>query len=48
MTTNNWVRRDASQLQSLLGFRTERIIVGLSAPHNGFCHKVVAALIPRA
>jgi hypothetical protein len=48
MATNGWGRRDAAQLQSILGFRTDRLVIGLSAPHNGFCHKVVASLIPRA
>ncbi|MCA1691076.1 MAG: hypothetical protein LC733_02340 [Actinobacteria bacterium] len=33
-------------VQRLLGFRTRRLLVMLTPPENGYCHKVVAALLP--
>ena len=34
-------------LAHLLGNRPSRVVVALSAPHGGYCYKVVAGLLPK-
>jgi hypothetical protein len=41
------VRYERGDLQRLLGYRIGRVLVALTAPHDGYCYKVVAALLPR-
>jgi hypothetical protein len=39
-------RITGAPLAELLGFVPRRVLVALSAPHSGVCHKVAAALLP--
>lgn len=41
-----WPRYSSRDLESVLGHRVRRLLVALSPPHEGFCYKVVAALLP--
>ncbi|MGI9033904.1 MAG: hypothetical protein ACR2HY_09590 [Acidimicrobiales bacterium] len=41
-----WPRYSSRDLEQLLGHRVRRLLVVLSPPHNGYCYKVVAALLP--
>jgi len=41
-----WPRYSSRDLESVLGHRVRRILVALSPPHQGYCYKVVAALLP--
>ena len=34
-------------LEAVLGFRPRRLVVALTAPHDGYCYKAVAGLLPR-
>jgi len=43
-----WPRYSGRDLQNLLGHRVRRLLVVLSPPLDGYCYKVVAALLPRA
>ena len=36
------------EVQRVLGYRPRRLLVMLTAPLDGYCHKVVAALLPSA
>lgn len=40
------IRPTRGDLQRLLGFRPRRLLVMLTAPIDGYCHKTVAALLP--
>ncbi len=40
------IRPTRGDLQRLLGFRPRRLLVMLTAPVDGYCHKTVAALLP--
>ncbi len=35
------------RLARAIGFRPARVVVALSKPHQGYCHKVIAGLLPR-
>lgn len=39
-------RLTRGEAQRLLGFRPRRLLVMLTAPVEGYCHKVIAALLP--
>ena len=41
-------RPSRAEVQHLLGYRPRRLLVMLTAPHDGYCHKAVAALLPTA
>lgn len=41
-----WPRFSGRDLQRLLGYRVRRLLVVLTPPHEGYCYKVVAALLP--
>jgi hypothetical protein len=41
-----WPRFSGRDLQRLLGYRVRRLLVVLTPPHDGYCYKVVAALLP--
>lgn len=41
-----WPRYSSRDLESVLGHRVRRLLVALSPPHDGYCYKVVAALLP--
>jgi hypothetical protein len=43
-----WPRCSARMLHHLLGYRVRRLLVVVSPPHEGYCYKVVAALLPGA
>ena len=43
-----WPRYSARDVQHLLGYRVRRILVILTPPHQGYCYKVVASLLPAA
>ncbi len=43
-----WPLYSSRDLQSILGHRVRRLLVALSPPHQGYCYKVVAALLPAA
>ncbi|MDQ6927428.1 MAG: hypothetical protein M3159_02050 [Actinomycetota bacterium] len=42
----SWPRFSGRDLQRLLGYRVRRLLVVLTPPHEGYCYKVVAALLP--
>jgi hypothetical protein len=42
----SWPRYSGRDLQRLLGYRVRRLLIVLTPPHEGYCHKVVAALLP--
>jgi hypothetical protein len=39
-------RPSRADLLRILGYRARRLLVMLTPPHNGYCHKAVAALLP--
>lgn len=41
-----WPRYSAHDLHSYLGYRVRRLLIVLSPPHEGYCYKLVAALLP--
>lgn len=41
-----WPRFSGRDLQRLLGYRVRRLLIVLTPPHEGYCYKVVAALLP--
>jgi hypothetical protein len=41
-----WARYPARAVEHLLGHRVRRLLVVLSPPWDGYCYKVVAALLP--
>lgn len=41
-----WPRFSGRDLQRLLGYRVRRLLVVLTPPHEGYCYKMVAALLP--
>ena len=43
-----WPRYSSRDLESVLGHRVRRLLIALSPPHEGYCYKVVAALLPGA
>lgn len=43
-----WPRYSARDLQHLLGHRVRHLLVVLTPPHQGYCYKVVASLLPAA
>ncbi|MEN3315290.1 MAG: hypothetical protein V7605_1524 [Acidimicrobiaceae bacterium] len=43
-----WPRYSSRDLESVLGRRVRRLLVALSPPQEGYCYKVVAALLPGA
>ncbi len=43
-----WPRYSSRDLESVLGHRVRRLLVALSPPRQGYCYKVVAALLPGA
>ena len=43
---NYEIRPTRGDIQRLLGFRPRRVLVMLTAPIDGYCHKTVAALLP--
>jgi len=43
-----WPRYSSRDLESVLGHRVRRLLVALSPPHEGYCYKVVAAMLPSA
>ena len=43
-----WPRYSARDVQGLLGHRVRRVLVVLTPPHQGYCYKVVASLLPAA
>jgi hypothetical protein len=41
-----WPRYSSRDLQTFLGYRVRRLLVVLTPPHDGYCYKLVAALLP--
>jgi hypothetical protein len=41
-----WPRYSSRDVQHLLGHRVRRLLVVLTPPHQGYCYKVVASLLP--
>jgi hypothetical protein len=41
-----WPRYSGRELHRLLGWKVRRLLVVLTPPHEGYCYKVVAALLP--
>ncbi|HUQ62883.1 MAG TPA: hypothetical protein VM121_03940 [Acidimicrobiales bacterium] len=41
-----WPRFSSRDLQRLLGYRVRRLLIVLTPPQEGYCYKVVAALLP--